>query len=224
MNYQKQDAFRGAGEQILLPSDRLMQALMLLYLMICSNFIFDYKEYNIKSQIQLQLGTITVVCCLLSDSFCFPINQISSQSRNVKLKATTAWCEAFKILINQHFKKYSFLKFCYSFFTLFEYLFYCSQMTSFLTQFSKDVNEVYVFYHLFSSYVIPFYYRLCTHLPEQKHQQSQNQDACENGHQDDPPGNSGVLSHGTLWGHCHFHLQWNATGRWTKISGELGPR
>ena len=69
MNYQKQDAFRGAGEQILLPSDRLMQALMLLYLMICSNFIFDYKEYNIKSQIQLQLGTITVVCCLIVFAF-----------------------------------------------------------------------------------------------------------------------------------------------------------
>lgn len=34
-------------------------SLLLLYLMICSNFIFDNKEYNIKSLIQLELGTLT---------------------------------------------------------------------------------------------------------------------------------------------------------------------
>lgn len=189
-------------------------SLLLLYLMICSNFIFDNKEYNIKSLIQLELGTLTTN----------HINHISSQSRNVKLIATTVWCEAFKILIINILKNVLFWSFVI--------LFYCFWISFFIVHrwhlswpnFSKDVNEVYVFYHLFSSHVIPFYYRLCTHLPEQKHQQSQNQDACENGHQDDPPGNSGVLSHGTLWGHCHFHLQWNATGRRTKISGELGPR
>ncbi|KAG7227581.1 hypothetical protein INR49_005396 [Caranx melampygus] len=44
---------------------------------------------------------------------------------------------------------------------------------------------------------------------QQKHQQGQNQDACKNSHQYDPPGNSSILCHCTLWGHHHCHLQYN---------------
>lgn len=61
------------------------------------------------------------------------------------------------------------------------------------------------------------------YLPQQKHQQSQNQNACKNRNQYDPPGNSTVLRDCTLWGHCHRHL-WNKTSeqRTTKRRGETG--
>ena len=55
---------------------------------------------------------------------------------------------------------------------------------------------------------------LWTYLPEQEHQQCQHQDASQDRHHDDPPGNPSVLGHSLLWEHGHSHL----TGRSTVMS------